>query len=427
MKSTPRPIARHRAPARTFFGFVSFLLLLSHLSGAQAAGFVDEPAAHRLFDQMNEAFQDAETLSFECCFDKEALGIGRASCTYRVWLKKPNLFRMETRSDSGEQGGVLVGDGTNLWIYWPGGRPRFQLIEESAADEATRFNSYMTKPAVHADRISIWHEAPLLGAGMGFPIVDVSRFHGFVDSLSAHIDGVRGLGSEAIDGHDCSKVEVSMLDHQRSFYLWLSKQDHLPRKLIELVRVDHEVITHETWSSVKIDEGIPDSMFRWSPPAGWHEWKLPEDEASWPKLGSRAPDFDLASVDGDRIRLSSYKGKPVWLNFWRIGCPGCIAEIPYLQEMHERYSDSGLVIIGVNVLDDRKFLQRYLEKMQVGYLNVFDTSPAAKKVYDEDYGVGGIPMNCLIDADGVVVDVWVGYSKEHAALALRKVGIEMQP
>jgi peroxiredoxin/outer membrane lipoprotein-sorting protein len=413
----------------TFQGLVFLVLLLldPDLSSAQGTGSVDEPTAHELYDQMNAVMRNAETLSFMCRFHKEALGIGETSCTYRVWLKKPNLVRMETESDAGEQGGVLIGDGTHLWIYWPTGRPRFDLIDESAAAEATRTTSYMKMPAVDATTVSIWHKAPLLGAGMAFPVLNVSTFHGHVDSLSDRIDGVRGLGNEIMDGHPCTKVEVSMFDHQRSFYLWLSKQDHLPRKLVEIVRVEHEVITHETWSSVKINNDIPDSMFRWSPPADWQQWKLPEDEDNWPRVGSEAPDFDLSSVGGDRIRLSDYRGKPVWLNFWRIGCPSCVDETPFLQEIHTKYRDSGLVLIGVNVLDDRMLLRKFLDKMGVTYLNVLDTSDTAKRVYDEDYGVGGIPTNCLIDADGIVVDVWVGYSEERTARALRKVGIEMEP
>ena len=89
------------------------------------AEFVDQPEAHRLYDLMNETIRNAESLSLVSQFRREAVGSGATSCTYRLWLKKPNYFRMETESIKGEKGGVLIGDGTNLWIHWPNGRPRW--------------------------------------------------------------------------------------------------------------------------------------------------------------------------------------------------------------------------------------------------------------------------------------------------------------
>ncbi|HVW36483.1 MAG TPA: redoxin domain-containing protein [Pirellulales bacterium] len=401
------------------------LASLAACPAVAADGFEDDPEAHGLYDKMLQAMRDAETLSFDSQFDKEALGIARTSCTYRVWLKKPNFFRLETTSSSGEQGGVLVGDGVNLWVFWPNGRPRFSSVMERNGDNATRSISYMTKPAADAGKVSIQHEAPLLGAGMGFSILDASIFHRFVDSLSKHIDGIRTLGKEAIGGHECRKIEVSILDGQRSWYLWLSSRDSLPRKLVEIVRVDHEVVTHETWSSVNLDKQISEDLFRWTPPAGWQEWKLPDDESGWPAIGSRAPDFDLKSIDGKRVRLSDHRGQVVWLNFWRIGCPPCVAEVPFLQRMHLRFKDAGLVLVGVNVTDDRKRLSKFLDDRNVSYLNILDKSDAAQQAYDRDYGVGAVPMHCLIGADGAVIDVWVGNSEERTVIALRKAGFEV--
>ncbi len=63
------------------------------------------------------------------------------------------------------------------------------------------------------------------------PIIDPSTFHGYTDSLQPYLDGVKSLGSEKFGDEDCDKIEVSIMKHQRSWYLWLSRSDHLPRKL----------------------------------------------------------------------------------------------------------------------------------------------------------------------------------------------------
>ncbi len=138
-------------------------------------------------------------------------------------------------------------------------------------------------------------------------------FHGYTDSLQPYLDGVRSTGIEKVDGVECDVIEVSMMNHQRSWYLWLSRNDHLPRKLKQVVRVTYDIITHEVWSDVAVNAEIPDDKFAWSPPPGWREWKMPSIEAGLLKPGTQAPDFELASVDGGRIRLSDFRGNFVWM------------------------------------------------------------------------------------------------------------------
>jgi peroxiredoxin/outer membrane lipoprotein-sorting protein len=384
---------------------------------SSADKFADEPAAHRLYDRMIEAMREAKSLSYLSHYQREAVGKFNTACTYRVWLKKPNSFRMETQTVSGQQGGVLIGDGKSLWIHWPSGRPHWEYVNETAADELTRFRSYMTKPTPQGKH-SIWHEAIFLGAGMSYPILEASAFHGRIASLESHSDGVRSLGTQTIGGEDCEQIEVSLLDHQRSWNLWLSKQDHLPRKLKETTRVTYDVVTREEWSAVTVNGDIPDSMFAWQPPAGWTEWKLPDDEDGLLKPGSRAPDFDLTSIGGERIRLSDFRGKPVWLCFWRVGCTPCRREMPFLQEFYTKTKDKGLVILAVNVSDDKTITVDYLRKQGITFPTILDNSEVAEKT-SQAYGGGAVPMNYLIDADGVVVDAFFddqGHARAKTAL-----------
>lgn len=280
--------------------------------------FRDEPAAHALYDKMIEAFRQPQTLSYKSEYWWESRGQEISRCTYRVWLKKPNYFRVETVGTDGRKGGTIVGDGEWLWLFWPGDRPHFSS-EEQASYEKTRSNVYM-KESTPLGRHSIGHKTGLLGAGMSMPIIDPSTFHGYTDSLQPYVDGVRGMGGEYVnEDEECDVIEVGIMKHQRSWYLWLSKKDHLPRGLKEVVRVSHDIIMHETWSDIVINGEIPAEKFVWAPPESWRQWELPKPEDILLKPGTLAPDFELTLADGSKTRLSDYRDKIVWFYIWRAG------------------------------------------------------------------------------------------------------------
>jgi hypothetical protein len=119
---------------------------------------------------------------------------------------------------------------------------------------------------------------------------------------------------------ECDVIEVSFMKRQRFWCLWISKQDHLPRKLKQIVRLARgDGIGLEDWSEVTINAEIPQEKFAWSPPAGWRQWSRPDIEDDLLPLGQEAPDFELRAADGGKIKLSDYRGKVVWFYIWRAG------------------------------------------------------------------------------------------------------------
>ena len=293
-----RPIVSDamRWPVRLVVGLVGVAAWLCAPVGADepkpkepAAAFKDEPAAHALYDQMIETMRTAKSLSYVSSYRTEVEGRTITQCNYRVWLKKPNYFRVESERTSllailvfGKKGGTLIGDGKTLWIYWPEGRLSFGPDDKD--DRQTRLKSYMTKAAPPGGH-SIGHEAALLFTGISVLALDPSTFHGYTDSLQEYVDGVKGLGVEKVGTEDCDKIEVSIMKGQRSRYFWLSNRDHLPRKLKEIVRLRQNWAMFEEWSSVTLDADIPDTMFAWKPPEGWQEWRPPSSEERLLKPG----------------------------------------------------------------------------------------------------------------------------------------------
>lgn len=314
----------------------SDLVLLTLLTGAlllvpgwaaetnapAAEGFRDEPAARKLYSQMVEAMRKATTLSWVSDYRWEARGQTLGHATYHIWLKKPNYARMEaSRAGETQPNGILVGDGDYFWTYWPKEKPRYQWEWKGKyAEEYEKYRrSFYMKERTPVGRHSIAHSAGKLGAGIAMTILDASTFHGYTDSLQPYIDGIRSTGVEPVGGETCDVIEVSFMKHQRSWKLWLARKDHLPRKLTQVVRVSYPITSEEFWSEVAVNAEIPNDRFVWSAPPDWKEWRMPAIEEGLLKPGTLAPDFELASVAGGKLKLSGFRGQIVWLNKWRCG------------------------------------------------------------------------------------------------------------
>ena len=275
--------------------------------------FRDEPEARALYEKMVETMRQADSLSYTV----KCGSSGHRKGSYTVWMKKPNFFRVETANRRDEMCGTIVGDGEYLWIFWPGECPLLSPEEKDNYEES-QYNLYMKK-ATSPGRHSLGHEVGRCGAGLGMAIIDPSTFHGYTDSLQPYLDGARFMGTDKIQDQEYDVIEVSFMKRQRSWYLWLSREDNLPRKVTQIVRVHKDLVGHEKWLDVTVNAEISAEKFVWSPPAGWRQWEKPAVDSTLLALRQAAPDFELPLVGGDKVKLSDYKGKIVWFYLWRAG------------------------------------------------------------------------------------------------------------
>jgi peroxiredoxin/outer membrane lipoprotein-sorting protein len=387
---------------------------------------MDQPEARALYKKMIEAIRSAKTLSYESCLREEVDGEKWEPWTYRVWMKKPNLFYVETITKDGENHGILVGDGQYAWSYWPNGRPWFSGEDRGEAYikyQKTRFNVYMKEPA--PGRYSIAYSVVMKKSNC-FPVLDPSVFQGINDKLEPYTEWVRCHGVEKVDREDCDVIEVRLIDLKRSYIFWISRRDHLPRKLKDVVRTKGEHITQEVWSKVTLNAEIPPEKFKWTPSDGWKQWHPPAPEDRLLKPGWEAPDFELLSAHGGKIKLSGYRGNVVWLVFWRVGCPPCREAIPTLEKFQKKYKDRDLVILGFDYADDRQIALDFLRQHSVTFINIVDTSEEAIKTGFMTYGARAAPVNYIIDREGKIVAAWLGYDQNSTRIIdeLAKLGIE---
>jgi cytochrome c biogenesis protein CcmG/thiol:disulfide interchange protein DsbE len=117
-----------------------------------------------------------------------------------------------------------------------------------------------------------------------------------------------------------------------------------------------------------------------------------------------APDFALPQPDGPDLRLSSYRGKVVLLDFWATWCDPCREEIPHLVELQQRYGDRGLQIIGISMDDSIDPVRPFYQRFHMNYPVVMGTAKTGE-LYG---GVLGLPITFLIDRDGRICAKHIG-------------------
>ncbi len=122
-----------------------------------------------------------------------------------------------------------------------------------------------------------------------------------------------------------------------------------------------------------------------------------------------APDFTLADVNGRRVRLGSFRGKVVFLNFWATWCPPCIQEMPTMEKLHGEFGGKGLVILAVNFRENPEQVKAFLKEHQLTFTTLLDPKG---KVF-ELYQAWSLPATSIVNKKGQAVGKVIGYRDWH--------------
>lgn len=126
------------------------------------------------------------------------------------------------------------------------------------------------------------------------------------------------------------------------------------------------------------------------------------------QIGMPAPDFVLETLDGELVRLSDYRGKKVFLNFWASWCGPCRDEAPVMQNFYETSpDDSNHEILAVNMTtkelseDD---VTTFVQKYGLSFPVVLDPNGEVEKLYQ----VIAYPTSYIVSAEGIITYAFKG-------------------
>jgi peroxiredoxin len=124
------------------------------------------------------------------------------------------------------------------------------------------------------------------------------------------------------------------------------------------------------------------------------------------ETGTVAPDFILKNLNGDDVQLSQFRGKVVLIDFWAVFCKPCVIALPKIQEIHEKYNDKELVVLAINVSEDKNKIQEFIEENDYTFQVLLGSG---NMNVQKNYGVIGIPHTYIIDKQGKVAYSRIGY------------------
>ena len=113
-----------------------------------------------------------------------------------------------------------------------------------------------------------------------------------------------------------------------------------------------------------------------------------------------AYDFSLQALDGNEISLSDFKGRGVVLNFWATYCPPCEKEMPYLNNIYEKYKEKGIEVLAVNAKEPRIIVSPFVKEKNLKFPVLLDRTGTTV----DQYKVLNLPVTFFIDENGMIIE-----------------------
>lgn len=333
-------------------------------------------------------------------------------------------YRYEGRSAFGSA--ILVSDGTTKWTY--------HLHEQLYTEQSVSSTDSKKR------RITSQEEYPTQAAKL--LVDDLARLSKRLKSATALPDETISMDGHRLDCHvvryteDDLKTRRGHSDFKETRTIWIDKLRNVIVKTTEQEQTymvlagskAHIPISAETttiYPVVEFDPQEPASTFSFVPPPDAKlvaDFPTPHFNRIEPEpsdfLGKAAPELQLKSSDGKTTTLSSYRGKPVFLEFWATWCAPCVDLMPDLAKLYSETAQKGLVWLSIDSDEDAADAAAFMSKEHIPWPNYHDDDGSLGEAFHRE----GIPLGVLINADGRILFYQSGYEISDLRTAISKLG-----
>ena len=137
---------------------------------------------------------------------------------------------------------------------------------------------------------------------------------------------------------------------------------------------------------------------------------LTKDKINVLQVNDPAPDFELVDLYDSNLkhRLSEYKGKGVYLNFWGTWCEPCKEEMPAMSNQYAIYKEQGVEMLAINIAQTDFEVKKFIEGLNVDFPVAIDPNRSVMTAYN----VGYLPATILINPEGKIEKIVTGELSE---------------
>lgn len=227
------------------------------------------------------------------------------------------------------------------------------------------------------------------------------------------------IGDTMINAIACTHLEVNTYDtiinkehYYTRIHLFFDKLSRLPNSIMVKSRsarngdgITNYYATYR-YSDFKCNaDNVSEASM--AVPVSYHPPKAEPVPPSLLASGTVAPDWVLYSAAGRKMSLAQLKGKVVLLDFFFIGCEGCMRSLKPLNKLHEKYKSQNVAIVSMTYRDSQQAVKEFSENYHIKYPVYINAGDVVKS-----YQVRGFPTFYFIDRKGKIAHVMVGYEED---------------
>ncbi len=396
-------------PANAAFPLLALMLTGAPLAADEAAPDIDSKS-REVLQAFSDTLTGADSFSADLSMAMEMRGEGMDNViqsTYGIAVQRPAQFAF--RFQTGMGGASIASDGGTLVTYFPMVE---KFVEEEAPDRIEEI----------PDAGSAWAFAAGTAMG-GLDFIKVLIAEDPYATLVEEVKTISHQGEEELDGQPVHRIRFE--EQEITWDGWFAADNGL---LIKLVPDFSSVIEQMKGRMPGMDDiememrieladwtlgqpmsddlfvlEIPDEVEKVDSMAAVFASAQGGGESE--QIGQPAPGFELDTLNGESVSLEDLEGKIAILDFWATWCGPCVKALPALTAAASAYEDRGVVLYGINQREDEETIRAFMEKRDLDFPVALDRDGAV----GAEYGVRGIPHTVIIDRDGIIRHVHVGF------------------